>query len=78
LSEKSVNRTCILKLQSEKNILKFSKALYLKKIDTFVQKNRAMAKNLVIVESCKKTIENWVVIFKWSQVTGILPTCLQR
>jgi DNA topoisomerase IA len=20
----------------------------------------------------------WVVIFKWSQVTGILPTCLQR
>jgi hypothetical protein len=38
----------------KKYFLKFSKALYLKKIDTFVaEKNRAMAKNLVIVESCK-------------------------
>jgi hypothetical protein len=36
-----------------KNILKFSKALYLKN-RYFVAENRAMAKNLVIVESLQR------------------------
>jgi hypothetical protein len=36
-----------------KYTLKSSKAIFKKKLH-FVQKNRAMAKNLVIVESCKR------------------------
>jgi reverse gyrase len=55
-----VNRTCILKLQSEKKYFKILKSTIFKN-KYFVQKNRAMAKNLVIVESLKaKTIEKFL------------------
>jgi hypothetical protein len=63
--ENNVNRTCILKLLIRKKIfLKFSKTIF-KKIDTLFQKNRAMAKNLVIVESLqRRTIEKFLGDFQ--------------
>jgi hypothetical protein len=59
--------TCI-EFRRKKKFLKFSKALYFKKKILLFQKNRAMAKNLVIVESPENDREI-LVIFKWSQVT---------
>jgi hypothetical protein len=77
--ENNVNRTCILK-SIRKNIFKILKSTIFKKIDTLCSRKNRTIKNLVIVESpAKKTIEKFlVVIFKWSQVTGILPTCLLK